>query len=90
MRACKRHTPLVFIAMADLKATIGKVVGGGTLSRDEAREAFGIIMSGDATPVQIGAFLTALRLRGETIDEIAGAVATMREKMTRVDAPART
>ncbi len=45
-------------------------------------------MSGEATPVQIGAFLTALRLRGETVDEIAGAVATMRAKMTRVEAPA--
>jgi anthranilate phosphoribosyltransferase len=45
-------------------------------------------MSGEATPVQIGAFLTALRLRGETIDEIAGAVATMRAKMTPVEAPA--
>ena len=73
--------------MPDLKATIGKVAAGEKLTREEAQEAFGIIMSGDATPVQIGAFLTALRLRGETIDEIAGAVATMREKMTRVDAP---
>ena len=45
-------------------------------------------MSGEATPAQIGAFLTALRLRGETVDEIAGAVATMRAKMTRVEAPA--
>ena len=45
-------------------------------------------MSGEATPVQIGAFLTALRLRGETVDEIAGAVATMRAKMTPVEAPA--
>ena len=58
-------------------------------SRREATEAFGVIMSGEATPVQIGAFLTALRLRGETIDEIAGAVTTMRAKMTRVDAPRR-
>ena len=45
-------------------------------------------MSGEATPVQIGAFLTGLRLRGETVDEIAGAVATMRAKMTPVEAPA--
>jgi anthranilate phosphoribosyltransferase len=73
--------------MPDLKATIGKVAAGQKLTREEAQEAFGIIMSGEATPVQIGAFLTALRLRGETIDEIAGAVATMRERMTRVDAP---
>ena len=61
---------------------------GETLSRDEAREAFDIIMSGEATPAQIGAFLTGLRVRGETVDEIAGAVATMRAKMTPVEAPA--
>ncbi len=74
--------------MADLKATIGKVAAGEKLSRAEAADAFNVIMSGDATPVQIGAFLTALRLRGETVDEIAGAVSTMRDKMTRVQAPA--
>jgi anthranilate phosphoribosyltransferase len=73
--------------MADLKATIGKIAAGRRLSHDEAREAFDIIMSGAATPVQIGAFLTGLRLRGETVDEIAGAVSTMRAKMTPVEAP---
>jgi anthranilate phosphoribosyltransferase len=73
--------------MGDLKATIGKVAAGDRLSRAEAEEAFGILMSGEATPVQIGAFLTGLRLRGETIDEIAGAVATMRARMTPVEAP---
>jgi len=74
--------------VADLKSIIGKIVGGAKLSRAEAEDAFNVIMSGEATPVQIGAFLTALRLRGETVDEIAGAVATMRSKMTRVEAPA--
>ena len=74
--------------MADLKAIIGKVAAGGQLSRDEARDAFEAIMSGEASPVQIGAFLTGLRLRGETVDEIAGAVATMRAKMVPVTAPA--
>lgn len=74
--------------MADLKAIIGKVAAGETLSQDEARDAFGVIMSGEATPVQIGAFLTGLRLRGETVDEISGAVATMRAKMAPVQAPA--
>ena len=73
--------------MADLKATIGKLAAGGKLSREEATEAFGIIMSGEATPAQIGGFLMGLRLRGETIDEISGAVATMRDKMTKVEAP---
>jgi anthranilate phosphoribosyltransferase len=74
--------------MADLKAIIGKVAAGERLSQEEARQAFDIIMSGEATPVQIGAFLTGLRLRGETVEEIAGAVSTMRAKMARVEAPA--
>jgi anthranilate phosphoribosyltransferase len=73
--------------MADLKAIIAKVAGGGRLTQDEARDAFDAIMSGAASPVQIGAFLTGLRVRGETVDEIAGAVATMRAKMARVAAP---
>ena len=73
--------------MPDLKAIIGKVASGQRLTRDEAEEAFGVIMSGEATPVQIGSFLTGLRMRGETVDEIAGAVATMRAKMLRVEAP---
>ncbi len=73
--------------MADLKSIIGKVAGGGRLTQDESRDAFDVIMSGAATPVQIGAFLTGLRVRGETVDEIAGAVATMRAKMARVEAP---
>ncbi len=73
--------------MADMKSILGHLATGRTLSQEEARDAFGIIMSGEATPAQIGAFLTALRLRGETADEIAGAVATMREKMLRVEAP---
>ncbi|MGE0499867.1 MAG: anthranilate phosphoribosyltransferase [Rhizobiaceae bacterium] len=74
--------------MRDLKAHIARVAGGAPLSFDDAKEAFGIIMSGEATPSQIGAFLMALRVRGETVEEISGAVATMREKMLRVDAPA--
>ena len=73
---------------AGLKPLIGKVAGGQSLSRDEAREAFGILMSGEATPSQIGGFLMALRVRGETVDEIAGAVDVMRANMARVRAPA--
>jgi anthranilate phosphoribosyltransferase len=73
--------------MADLKALIGKVAAGTALSREEAREAFNVMMSGDATPSQIGGFLMALRVRGETVDEITGAVEIMREKMLRVEAP---
>lgn len=74
--------------MADLKSHLAKVALGRPLSFDEARDAFDIMMSGDATPSQIGGFLMALRVRGETVDEISGAVATMRDKMFRVSAPA--
>ncbi|MBA3449329.1 MAG: anthranilate phosphoribosyltransferase [Pseudaminobacter sp.] len=73
--------------MSALKAHIAKIAGGTPLSFAEARDAFDIIMSGDATPGQIGGFLLALRVRGETVDEISGAVATMRDKMLRVEAP---
>jgi len=73
--------------MSDLRALIAKVAGGHSLDRAEAELAFDIIMSGEATPSQIGGFLMALRVRGETIDEIAGAVSVMRAKMLRVAAP---
>ncbi|TIR87190.1 MAG: anthranilate phosphoribosyltransferase [Mesorhizobium sp.] len=66
---------------------MAKVATGTALSFEEAREAFDIIMSGDATPGQIGGFLMALRVRGEAVSEISGAVATMRAKMLRVEAP---
>ena len=58
--------------MADLKAHIQKVAGGASLTEDEAADAFGSIMSGEATPSQIGGFLMALRVRGETVEEITG------------------
>src|SRR5207245_373036 len=73
--------------MDDLKSIIGKVATGATLSRDEAASAFDSMMSGEATPSQIGGLLMALRVRGETVDEITAAVEVMREKMTRVEAP---
>ncbi|HZG30194.1 anthranilate phosphoribosyltransferase [Ensifer adhaerens] len=74
--------------MPDLKQHIAKVAAGESLNVDEARDAFSIIMSGEATLAQIGGFLMALRVRGETVPEIAGAVDVMREKMLRVEAPA--
>ena len=73
--------------MSELKAHIAKVATGKSLSFEEARSAFGVIMSGEATPSQIGGFLMGLRVRGETVEEISGAVAAMRERMTRVEAP---
>jgi len=74
--------------MDDLKAIIGKVATGAALSRDEAAAAFDRMMSGEATPSQMGALLMGLRVRGETVDEITGAVSAMRSKMLTVTAPA--
>jgi anthranilate phosphoribosyltransferase len=74
--------------MHDLKSIIGRVATGATLSREEAASAFDSMMSGEATPSQMGGLLMALRVRGETVDEITGAVVAMRAKMLRVDAPA--
>ncbi|QQO22041.1 anthranilate phosphoribosyltransferase [Bradyrhizobium diazoefficiens] len=73
--------------MDDLKSIIGKVATGASLSRDEAAAAFDAMMSGEATPSQMGGLLMALRVRGETVDEITGAVAAMRSKMLTVTAP---
>ncbi|MGA9429412.1 MAG: anthranilate phosphoribosyltransferase, partial [Xanthobacteraceae bacterium] len=65
----------------EFKALIGKVATGATLHRDEAAAAFEQMMGGEATPSQMGALLMALRVRGETVDEITGAVTAMRSKM---------
>ena len=73
--------------MNDIKALLGKVAGGDTLSEQEAETAFDIIMSGNATPAQIGAFLMALRVRGETVDEITAAARIMRAKALHLNAP---
>ena len=69
-----------------LKPLIGKAADG-PLSRAETEQAFAIIMSGEATMAQIGGLLLALRTRGETVDEIAGAAAAMRAKAAAVTAP---
>jgi anthranilate phosphoribosyltransferase len=73
--------------MKDFRTYIAKAGSGTPLTFEEARAAFDIMMSGEATPTQIGGFLMALRVRGETVDEISGAVATMRAKMLGVEAP---
>src|SRR6201988_639432 len=73
--------------MRDFKAAIGKLATGTSLSRDEAAAAFDHVMSGAATPSQIGGLLMAMRVLGETVDEITGAVMAMRAKMLRVTAP---
>lgn len=75
-------------SLTSMKSVIAQVATGASLSVAEAEQAFDIVMSGDATPAQIGAFLMALRVRGETVDEITGAARVMRAKMTRIKAPA--
>src|SRR5499433_2645630 len=74
--------------MIELKTLIGQVATGATLTREQAAEAFDRMMSGEATPSQMGGLLMALRVRGETVDEITGAVSAMRSKMLKVAAPA--
>jgi anthranilate phosphoribosyltransferase len=73
--------------MDDFKSIIAKVATGATLSRHESASAFDRMMSGEATPSQMGGLLMALRVRGETVEEITGAVSAMRAKMLRVEAP---
>jgi anthranilate phosphoribosyltransferase len=73
--------------MDDFKALIAKVASGAALSLEESTQAFDRMMSGEATPSQMGGLLMALRVRGETVDEITGAVRTMRAKMLAVEAP---
>ena len=73
--------------MSELKPLLLKVADGKALTREEAKTAFNVLMSGEATPSQIAGLLMALRVRGETVDEITGAVEVMREKMLRVAAP---
>jgi len=73
--------------MDDFKAIIGKVATGSALTRQEATSAFDSMMSGEATPSQMGALLMALRVRGETVEEITGAASAMRAKMLSVAAP---
>ncbi len=70
------------------KPFIGKVATGAALTQQEAANAFDRMMSGEATPSQMGGLLMALRVRGETVDEITGAVSAMRAKMLTVKAPA--
>ena len=67
------------------QACLGRLAGGETLSRDEAREAMGILLSGKASEAQIGAFLMALRVRGERVEEITGLVEGMRAASVRVE-----
>jgi anthranilate phosphoribosyltransferase len=68
----------------DIKEAIAKVVDRVDLTEDETVEAMNQIMTGAATPLQVAAFLTALRMKGEKVEEITGAARVMREKVHRV------
>jgi anthranilate phosphoribosyltransferase len=73
--------------IADLRGAILKVASGATLTQEEAAGAFALMMSGAATEAQIGALLMGMRVRGESIDEIAGAARAMRAKAVKVKSP---
>jgi anthranilate phosphoribosyltransferase len=73
--------------MDQFKPIIAKIATGSPLNRSEAEHAFGVILSGESTLAQTGAFLMALRVRGETVDEITGAATAMRQRMLTVKAP---
>jgi anthranilate phosphoribosyltransferase len=70
-----------------VRSALATIVEGGSLSMDEARGAMGAVMDGEATPAQLAAMLMGLRMRGETIDELAGFAVAMRERVVRVEAP---
>ena len=74
--------------MEAFKPFVAKAAAGAELTRSEAFDAFEAMLSGDVTPAQTGGFLMALRVRGEGVEEITGAVAAMRARMLRVNAPA--
>ena len=67
-----------------IQDALARLLDGRDLLRSEAREAMGEIMRGDATAAHIGGFLVALRLKGETVDEIAGCAEAMREHVLPV------
>jgi anthranilate phosphoribosyltransferase len=73
--------------MESFKPFLAKVAAAATLTQAEAAEAFDAMLSGEVTPAQMGGFLMALRVRGESVDELTGAVTAMRAKMLRVEAP---
>ena len=70
-----------------VRAALAAVVEGKTLSTEEARGAMGSVMDGEATPAQLAALLVALRMRGETVEELAGFAMAMRKRVLRVAAP---
>lgn len=76
--------------VSEFKRLLAKVATGASLTELEAETAFDIIMAGNATPAQMGGFLMALRVRGETVAEITGAARILRARAMRIDAPPGT
>lgn len=74
--------------VSEFKIFLSKLATGAGLTEVEAAQAFEILMTGNATPAQMGAFLMGLSVRGETVAEIAGAARVMRNKMLKIKAPA--
>ena len=72
----------------DIKTALHKIAARTDLTGEEMRAVMNIIMSGEATPSQVGAFLMGMRVKGETVGEIAAAVSILRERMVRVEVPA--
>jgi anthranilate phosphoribosyltransferase len=72
-----------------LKSAIAEVINGRDLTFEQADAAMNVIMSGEATPAQIGSYLTALRMKGESVAEIAGSANSMRSHVVRVDIPVK-
>jgi anthranilate phosphoribosyltransferase len=70
-----------------VRSALATIVEGGTLTLDDARLAMGAVMDGEATPAQLTALLMGLRMRGETVDELAGFASAMRERVVPVEAP---
>ena len=73
--------------MNGLKPTLARLAAGETLAETEAEAAFSVIMAGEATPAQIAGLLMAMRVRGETVAEMTGAVRAMRARMIGIEAP---
>lgn len=71
----------------DIKGALGRIADSHDLTGEDMRSVMRQIMTGDATPAQIGAFLMGMRVKGETVGEIAAAVSILREKMVPVEAP---
>ncbi|MFN6999433.1 MAG: anthranilate phosphoribosyltransferase [Elioraea tepidiphila] len=75
-------------SLPSLKPVIARLAEGEALSEAEAEAAFDTLMAGEATPAQIAGLLMALRVRGETVDEITGAARVLRARMSAIAAPA--